>query len=72
MFVWQVFDDDGRWGTIAAIAPGGTVMPLVHRDRKTAEWMRPLAINGSRSHPVRLARYDIADVLEQHEPNATG
>jgi hypothetical protein len=68
LYVWQVFDADERWGTIAAatdlsVAP----IPLCFRDRAVAEHARPYALHHGRgaNRPVRLARYVHHENLEE-------
>ena len=65
LYVWQVMDD-GEWGTIAAAfgsIPGLT--PLVTRSQTVAyNVFQALAElhAAATQHPVRLARYDLAEV----------
>ena len=68
LYVWQVFDADGRWGTIATVIPAfGSAAPLITRDEKIA---RSHYGSIARSHGmkvgrrVRLAQFTFARVLE--------
>ena len=68
LYVWQVADDsEDGWGMIAAaLLPLGMAGPLVTRNRNIAESWRKVAVEHGRAarQPVRLARYDLNDVLE--------
>jgi hypothetical protein len=70
IYVWQVLDEDGRWGTIAAEIPGiAPPTPLVFRDRSLADHTRGVALRHGRgvNRTVRLARYAHAETIEQIE-----
>lgn len=71
MYVWQVIDEDGRWGSIAAALPLNdgppTMMQLVSRSRLVAtQLMAPVARQHAAASgmEVRLARYVLAEVVE--------
>lgn len=70
LYVWQVADDsEDGWGMIAAaLLPMGMAGPLVTRNRHIAEAWRKVAVDHGRMtippRAVRLARYDLNDVLE--------
>lgn len=59
MYAWQVFDEDGRWGTIS-LWIGQSAVVLVARSREIAEGpMRAFAEihRTSEGKPVRLNRF---------------
>lgn len=74
LFVWQERTTDtepgGGWGTITALIPAfGVHGPLMSRRRDVAmSAFGPLARQHGRAtgNPVRLARFALAEVEEQH------
>lgn len=68
LYVWQVFDLDGQWGTIAAELPGlPGVTPFVFRSARLAGQVADIARGHGRAtgRSVRLVRFDEAAVLEE-------
>jgi hypothetical protein len=68
LYAWQVYDEDERWGVIAAVLPVlAQVIPLVHRDEEVVRSLAHLARDHAATHarPVRLARFGLTDVLEE-------
>lgn len=68
IFAWQVFDTDGEWGAISAFVPwiAPAPIPLMTRSEKVArELLAQYAHIHARTtgHPVRLARYELAEVV---------
>lgn len=68
LYLWQVLDDDDRWGLIAALIPGLDVAgPLITRSRDVAEnEFASLAEAHRRAtgKQVRLSRYDHSGTLQ--------
>ena len=68
LYAWIVEEADGSEGIIATIIPtlGMEASPLVTSQRRIADLLRPLALAHGKGvgRPVKLVKYDAAEVLE--------
>jgi hypothetical protein len=71
IYAWQVQEPDGRWSMVGALIPElGTHSPLVHRDLLLMRRLEGTARGHAEAtgQPLRLARFDLAELLELKPP----
>lgn len=72
IWVWQSEDSPGRWSTISAMIPGLNAHgPLLSRQKNSIDVLAPLARAHGRGlgQRIRLVRFELAQVEEEHVPD---